>query len=489
MRRFAVLLLSFMTTVVNAQSATDLPDIGNPAGAIITESDEYRIGKMIVRQLRDEGAVIEDPETSEYLQSIGARLAAQTPDGGRPFFFFPVRDGDINAFALPGGFIGVNYGTVLATQNESELASVMGHEIAHVTQRHIARAIKAQSKQSITAAAAILAAILIGAAGGGGDAMQGGIMAAQGAAAQQQMNFTRANEYEADRVGIAYVAAAGFDPQAMPTFFETMGRRMGLAGAYVPEMIQSHPVTSNRIAESRSRAQQFDHVQVSESVSYSLIRERLRVITAPRETDLTKRYEREIKEQSGKPALATQYGEALALMQANRPLEAARILDPLVQKYQTLTLLHIALAQAETQAGLSSDGLATFQKAMILFPRNVPLAMRYAQALMASGQAKQAHQLLLDVFNNVAPTPDQIKLIALAASAAGDMGDAYQYMSEYHIASGDLPLAIQQLELALAAPNLTSVQRQRFQARLDELREAMFQSRNKRGGGRLEGSG
>ena len=99
---------------------------------------------------------------------------------------------------------------------------------------------------------------------------------------------------------------------------------------------------------------------------------------------------------------------------------------------------------------------------------------------MANGRAKEAHNLLLDVFNNVAPTPDQIRLIALAASAAGDMGDAYQYMSEYHIASGDLPLAIQQLELALAAPNLTSVQRQRFQARLDELREAMFQSRNRR---------
>lgn len=482
MRRFAVLLLSLATTLANAQSASELPDIGNPAGAVITESDEYRIGKMIVRGLRDEGVVIDDPEVNEYLQAIGSRLAAQTPEGGRPFQFFAVREGTINAFALPGGFIGVNYGTVLATRNESELASVMGHEIAHVTQRHIARTIKAQGKQSITAAAAILAAILVGAmAGGSGDAMQGAIAMAQGAAAQQQVNFTRSNEYEADRVGIGYVAAAGFDPQGMPDFFETMSRRTGLAGAYVPEMILTHPVSSNRIAESRNRALQFEHGKVSESMSYPLIRERLRVITAPRETDMSAQYAKEIKDKGGTPDLGTQYGEALALMAANKPQEAAKLLYPLVESHQGLTLLHIALAQAEMAGGLTNDGMATFQRAMQLFPRNVPVAVRYAEALMANGRAKEAHQLLLDVFNNVAPTPEQIRLIALAASAAGDTGDAYQYMSEYHIASGDLPLAIQQLELALAAPNLTSVQRQRFQARLDELREAMFQSRNRRG--------
>ena len=481
MRRLAALLLSFVTTLAHAQASNELPDIGNPAGAVITESDEYRIGRMIVKGLRDQGAVIEDPEVNEYLQGLGSRIAAQTPEGGRPFQFFAVRESTINAFALPGGFIGMNYGTVLATRNESELASVMGHEIAHVTQRHIARTVKAQSKQSITAAAAILAAILVGAVGGGGpDAMQGAIAMAQGAAAQQQVNFTRSNEYEADRVGIGYVAAAGFDPMGMPTFFETMSRRTGLAGAYVPEMIQSHPVSSNRIAESRNRALQFERGKVTESTSFALIRERLRVITAPREQDLPAQYAREIKEKGAAPDLGTLYGEALALTAANRPQEAAKILYPLVEKNQGLTLLHIALAQAEIAGGLANDGMATFERAMQLFPRNVPVAVRYAEALMANGRAKEAHNLLLDVFNNVAPTPDQIRLIALAASAAGDMGDPYQYMSEYHIASGDLPLAIQQLELALAAPNLTSVQRQRFQARLDELREAMFQSRNRR---------
>ncbi len=449
---------------------SDLPDMGSPSSAVITKSDEYRLGAQIVRSLRDQKAILDDPEVAEYLQSLGSRLAAQAPDGQRKFTFFPVREGTINAFALPGGFIGVNYGTVLASRNESELAGVVGHEIAHVTQRHIARTFRAQGQQSIAQTAAILAAVLIGAIAGGGDAMQGAIAIAQGAAAQQQVNFTRANEYEADRVGIGFVAGAGFDPNGMATFFETMSRRTGLAGQYVPEMILTHPVNTNRIAEARSRAVQYEHPRSNpDSATYECIRERLRVITAPKEADLAARYEKDT--QGIKGTLGQRYGLALALMESGKHQEAAKILHELVGEHENLTLLYSALAQAETQGGLVNDGLATFARANALFPRNVPLSVRYAQALMAAGKAKEAHALLLDVFNNTAPTPEQIQLTALAASAAGDTGDAYYYMSEYHISSGDLPLAVQQLELALAAPNLTSVQRQRFQARLDEIRD------------------
>jgi predicted Zn-dependent protease len=480
MRRLAVLLLSLLTTVANAESASELPDIGNPAGAAITKDDEYRMGAMIMRQLRDQNAIIDDPEVNEYLREIGARIAAQTPDGGKQFHFFAVRDGDINAFALPGGFIGINYGTILASKNESELASVMAHEVAHVTQRHIARTVEAQGKQSITSAAAILAAILVGAiAGGGGDAMMGAIAAAQGASAQQQINFTRANEYEADRVGIGFLAGAGFDPQGMPSFFETLGRRVGLAGAEIPEMIQSHPVSSNRVAESRNRALKYGRVNPVESTSYDLIRDRLRVITAARDTDVLSQYKKEKTDQDS--PLGRRYGEALALMASSKPQDAARILDDLIQQHQSLTLLYSALAQAEIAAGQENDGFSTFQRAMSLFPRNVPLTVRYAESLMAHGRAKEAHVLLLDIFNNEVPTPEQIRLTAMAASAAGDTGDAYYYMSEYHISSGDLPLAVQQLELAMAAPNLTAVQRQRFQARLDEIREVLEESHMGRG--------
>jgi len=469
----------------NNTGGENLPDIGSPASATISTSDEYRLGAQIVRQLRDQKAILEDPEVAEYLQSLGQRLAAQAPDTNQRFTFFAVNEATINAFALPGGFIGVNYGTVLASRNESELAGVVGHEVAHVTQRHMARTFHAQSSQGIAQTAAILAAILIGAMTGG-SGMEGAIAIAQGAAAQQQVNFTRANEYEADRVGIGFVAGAGFDPNGMASFFEAMSRHEGLAGQYVPEMIQTHPVNTNRIAEARGRAAQYGRPRSNpDSQTYECIRERLRVLSMPKDPQIAERYAQDTKNFKG--TLGQRYGYALALMQAGKNQQAAKILTDLVAEHENLTLLHSALAQAEVDGGLENDGIATFAKAIALFPRNVALTVRYAQALMKANRPKEAHTLLLDLFNNEVPTPDQIQLTALAASAAGDMGDAYFYMSEYHIVSGDLQLAMQQLQLALAAPNLTSVQRQRFQARMDEIRDFLVENRIKKVSAQREG--
>ncbi|MGH8287020.1 MAG: M48 family metalloprotease [Steroidobacteraceae bacterium] len=475
-----IILATAFATAAAAQSTPDLPDIGSPADATLAQGDEYRIGAMIVRQLRDQNQILEDPEVDEYLQAVGSRLAAHGSDGGQRFTFFVVREPGINAFALPGGFIGINHGLLLATRNESELASVLAHEIAHVTQRHIARTIRAQGRQSLASAAAVLAAVLIGATtGAGGDAIQGAIAAAQGIAAQQRINFTRANEYEADRVGIGFLASAGFEPAAMADFFETMGRRSGLGGTQLPEFFQTHPVTSNRIAESRSRAAHYERKRIEDSTGYLLARERLRVLSAPRDAQPGDASSR-AAERRDRGALQDQYADALTLMQEGEPGAAAEILAGLLERHEGVTVLYSALGQAQMAAGLQSDALATFDHAIGLFPRNVPLSVRYAEALMAGGRAKDAHTLLLDVFNNVPPTPAQIRLTALAASAAGDTGDAYYYMSEYHIASGDIALAGQQLELALAAPNLTAVQRERFRARLAEVREYLLSDRNAR---------
>src|SRR5688572_21904427 len=227
-----VVLLCLPPQALAQGAGDDLPDIGSPASSALSLDDEYRIGLQIVRQLRDEGQIIDDPEATEYLQALGSRIVAQaTGDTTQRFQFFFVREDTINAFALPGGFIGVNYGLVLATRNEAQLAGVLAHEVAHVTQRHIARRIRSQGRQSIATMAVILASILVGAATGSSDAALGGISMAQGTAMQQQINFTRANENEADRVGMGFLAAAGFDPYGMPDFFETMGRRQGLSGS------------------------------------------------------------------------------------------------------------------------------------------------------------------------------------------------------------------------------------------------------------------
>jgi len=468
-----------------AQSEMELPDIGNPAGAYLTRNDEYSVGLMIVRQLREQNQIIDDPEATEYIQSLGSRLAAQGPEVAHHFQYFVVDDAGINAFALPGGFIGCNYGTILTTENESELAGVLAHETAHVTQRHIARAIEAQSHQTLATAAAMIAAILIGAVGGGAPAIEGGIAAAQGLAAQQQINFTRGEENEADRVGMEYLSKAGFDPEGMPNFFETLSREYGYEEGLIPKILLDHPVTSDRIADARARAAHMERPRnLKDSDDYALIRERLRVLTAPEDFDILGYYRKRLETTT--PSLADQYAEAVALMRHGRPNEAAEILEPLVAQHQGIILLRAALGQAQVAAGQIQDGLATFARAEKLFPRNVPLTVRYGESLIKAGRPGQAHELLLDLFNNVEPTPRQIELTAQAASAAGDPGDAYYYMGYYHIMNGNLPLASRQLELALAVPNLTTVQRLRFQAQLDEVR-GYIQEQRRENHGRVSG--
>ncbi|HEX7116870.1 MAG TPA: M48 family metalloprotease [Steroidobacter sp.] len=471
---FTLLCTAALTFGAAAQARTaadDLPDIGSPAEAMLSLEDEYQIGRMIVRGLRDQDQILEDPEVAEYIRSIGHKLSSQAHDGQQRFNFFVVKDDTVNAFALPGGFIGVNTGLLLETANESELAGVLAHEIAHVTQRHIARSITNQSRSSLVSTAAMLAAILIGAAGGG-DAAMAGVAAAQTLAIQQQISFTRANETEADRVGLGVLAAAGFDPQGMPSFFETMSRRAGSSEINIPEMLRTHPVTTTRIAETRERAAQLNVTPQPESVSYALTRERLRVLSTPPGQDPRAYYAATITNDADATP-AQRYGQALALMMAGEPAKALPILQRLREADPTILQYHTALGQAQLQAGQKQASLKTLEQARELFPRNVAVTMRYAEALMQTGNAKRAHEILLDLFNVVPPTPEQARFTALAANAAGDVADSYYYMSEYHIMSGDLPLAINQLQLALAVPKITDVQRARFEARLDEVQQAL----------------
>lgn len=482
---FCIAVFAACSTAALAQSEMDLPDIGNPAGAVFSKNDEFAYGMMVEREMRAENQILEDPETQEYIQSLGTRLAAQSSMGAANFHYYVIDDPAINAFSVPY-FIFCNYGLILATENESQLAGVLAHETAHDTQHHIARDIQAQTRRTLTAAAAMLAAVLIGAAGGGAPAIEGGIAAAQGMEVQAEINFTRGEEEEADRVGMQYLEKAGFDPEGMPDFFETLQQRYGYEEGLIPRFLLDHPVTSDRIADARARAAHMQRPKdLKDSVDYSLVRERLRVLTAPEGYDILGYYRKRLETRT--PALADQYGEAIALLKANRPTDAVEVLEPLVAQYQSLTLLRSALGQAQIAAGQIHDGLNTFSQAETLFPRNVPLTVRYSEALIKIGRPKQAQNLLDDLFDTFDPTPRQIQLIAQAASDAGDKGDAYDYMGEYYISNGNLSLASHQLELALAQPRLTNVQRERFQARLAEVRDFLAEERRENHGRNPDG--
>jgi predicted Zn-dependent protease len=237
-------------------------------------------------------------------------------------------------------------------------------------------------------------------------------------------------------------------------------------------------VTRERIAETRARAAQYAGAKVTESNQYRWMRERLRVLSADPSTKMTAYYGR-LRDRRALSD-AERYGEALAQLRESQPVPAVATLRSLLAAYPENTALYGSLGEALVAANQQTEALKLFERALQLFPRNVPLTLRDANALMASGQARQAHELLLDLFNNVMPTPSQIRLTALAASDAGDTGDAYYYMSEYHLSGGNLALANQQLELALATPGLTEVQRQRFRARLIEVRGWMREQQQER---------
>lgn len=456
-----------------------LPDLGSSANSLLSRADEYQIGRLMMRDLRSQNAVLDDAEVADYLQSLGSRIAVEAQEGQQQFNFFAVRDQSINAFALPGGFIGVNTGLVLLTGSESELAGVLAHEIGHVVQRHIARAVEAQSRSSLTTMATMLGAVLIGAVTGNANALPGIIAAGQGVAMQQQINFTRGEETEADRVGIGYMAAAGFDPNGMVGFFATMMRERGVGADNIPVMLMDHPADTNRVAEARARVNSLTgYARRPDSASYAYIRERLRVLSGSSDADLRRYYAHQRESDPGNRAL--RYGAALAEIKSGDPAIAVELLKPLVEAEPGLPLLYGALGQAQMAAGRGPEARATFEQALALSPRNVPLSVRYADVLLKLGDAKKAHALLLDLFNNVMPTPEQIRLTAIAANSAGDTADAYYYMGELHIATGDLSIASTQLELALATPGLTEVQRKRFQARLDEIRGWMREMQGSR---------
>lgn len=474
-----LLLLCFAFQNVYA-SSSDLPDLSLAASARISSSQEYQIGRAIVRDLQLKGVIVNDPELTAYIQDIGNRIAVHAHEGEQHFSFFVVDDPAINAFALPGGFIGIHTGLLAATSNESELAGVLAHEIAHVSQKHIARMIDDSAQTSMLATAATLAAVLVGSlAGAGSDAIVAAVQTTQASAIQRQINFTRDNEYEADRVGISFMAKSGFDPTGMPEFFRTLSRRNGSSGLQVPEFLRTHPVTSNRIAESMDRARGLPASMVGSSLAYQLSKARVSVLSASSAQAGLKAIEARIEGHPTEERDHLQYAYALALQKAGRAGQALEITEPLFKRHQSTVSFHILLADGLFADGQIEQALKKFGEAQRLFPRNVPLTMRHAAALIEADQPDKARKLMLDLVNNTQYTTEQLRLLAMAASSAGYSGDAHYYMSEFHVLNGQLELAADQLQMAIKSPDIRDYQYARIESRLKEIREVILKSRKR----------
>src|SRR3974390_358347 len=454
--------------------AQDLPDLGSPANAAISIEDEYHVGLAYVNEIRNSGVILTDPEVAQYAQEIGHSFSSRAEEGQHQFYYFVIRDPIVNAAAIPGGFVIINSGLILATRNENELAGVLAHETAHVTQRHIVRQIIDQSHEGLLASAAMLAAVLLGATAGRGNpnAIEGAVLAGQSAMIQHQINYPRASEFEADRIGITTMAEAGYDPLGMASFFDYMGRSgpEPSRGNAVHFLI-GHTLFPDRVAEARDRADQMGRIRHENSLSYLLIRERLRTVAG--DPQAARQYYASLLKNGGGKSPGEGSGKDVADIATKNPAAAIPDLQELVRDFPKVTQFHGALGQAYLANNQLKESTAVLERAMVLFPRNVPITIRLAETLMKAGDNKRAHLVLLDLFNSVEPTPDQTRLIAKAANTAGDYADSFSYMAEFYLMTGNLQMAANQLQMALSLPDLDPVQRARLSARLEGVHAAM----------------
>ncbi len=455
-----------------AEERIRLPDIGNPSGNLLSPTDEQRLGRAFMRSVRNSMSVIQDPLLSDYIQSLGREVVRGNENASGEFTFFMINAPQINAFAGPGGHIGVYTGLITTTESESELASVIAHEVAHVTQQHLVRTYDAVQSMSLPAAAVAIAGILIGAATDNPEVAVAATTGVQAGMMQREINFTRSHEEEADSIGIQTLAAAGFDPTAMPVFFSRMGKATRLYdNGKLPEFLRTHPVTTNRIADAYGRARTFPYKQRVDSLGYHLIRERLRVLAFKAPSEGVTFYRRTLEEGRYRNRAAAQYGFLLALIATRAYTEAEVIAQSLMADKPQQVEYIAALAELQKQSGNPDQAIETLKQGLQHHPANYPLSIYYAQALLDSGQPKAVIPLLEQ---QLEMRSDEVLLYKLLAQAAGDHGNksaGHNYLAEYHYRTGDLKTAIIHLETALKISGLSYYESARLAARLKELKQ------------------
>ncbi|MGB5562839.1 MAG: M48 family metalloprotease [Sedimenticolaceae bacterium] len=468
--RLALSLLLLTTQVPPALSLnTELPDLGNTAGGLMTPKRERELGKAFMRSVRRSERVMDDPVLSDYIQNLGQSLVNNSTASGSRFFFFLIDDPQINAFAGPGGYIGIYTGLLLTTETESELAAVMAHETAHVTQQHLMRAWESTSQMSIPNAAVLLAAIALGVAVGG-DAAAAAAIGGQAAMIQQQINFTRQNEKEADRVGIDILNASGHEPRAMPTFFSRMGKANRVYASKLPEFLMTHPVTTNRIADALGRAEQYPYRQTPEDLRYHLARMGLVQKQYDRPKEAIRELQLMLEDGRFRNEAAVRYGIAMAQIRDHQLDEAAVALDKLLKDHPGMVEFTVARAQIEAEQGNKAAALKRLNAALRQHPDSYALNITYAESALTLGDPASASERLQKFLDFRKDEPRVYRLLAQAAGELGQQAQGHQYQSEYYYLLGNLKDAILQLEIALKSPSLSFYDASRLESRLAEFK-------------------
>ena len=480
MKKILAIIGSSMLFVGYLEADIELPDLGSPNDVYLSKLDEPAIGRAYFRNMRQQGQVVEDPLLNEYLQDLGSKLSSKVQDGDFEFNYFFVPQNSINAFAMPGGYIGIHTGLCVAADNESQLASVLAHEISHVTQRHISRQIGDQVPNSIQGGLILLGAILIGAMSGNSEVVEAGAMVAPSIMSQNQIDFTREMEIEADAIGIKTLGISGYDPYAMSDFFEKLSTGSDPRNAQSIEFLRTHPTSVNRSAAAKKQARRMTVERKDESLGFELSKARIRHFNS---STPEKSYEyfsdkvnvNRFSNELSDHQIGNLYGLALSMVQLGLVDDAEPIIDRFLNEKHEFGHFHILYADLMIEKNESMKALKHLYKRLQLSPRNIPLTIKYAELELSYGEPKKAHDILLDLFNNKVPTPSQIRLIANAANDAGQKAEAFSYMAEFYLSIGNFQEAIEQLKIALTMKPITKIQTSKYIARLSEVEEYLYE--------------
>jgi predicted Zn-dependent protease len=474
MLKILVALAAVLVSIgVDAQSI-DLPNIGDPSREYLGSNQEAQLGYGIYQELLAGGYIVQDGFLQEYIDSVGQKIATHARRDGGQFTFFLINDPTINAFALPGGYIGVHTGLLLATHTESELAGVLAHEAAHVTQLHIARRFAYQSQMRIPNIAATIAAALV-ASQAGGDGVAAAVIGASAFGTQGQIDFTRSNEYEADRVGTDFLVRSGFDPNGMPDFFERLARNSRLqGGGELPEFLRTHPVETNRIAEARARVAKISYRRPrSSGLRYYQAKARTVALTTRDPDSMAERFAARLAQGKYRSAQAERYGLAISLRRAGRLGEAWEQIGVLLKENAESLPYLLEGAGIALQRNDSERAKSLFQTAERLYPGDYSLALSYGDALVKAGQNRKALHILRPALRRDPGYADAYALYARAALQSGMIADSHAHMAVFYDLRGQPRLALQQIRIGLQDPQVTPYQRSRMEAHQKLLEEAL----------------
>lgn len=443
MKRLLLIVLSF-SLLLQPCFASKLPDLGDPSLARISQHDMDKLSKDMMTQLRRSGLILNDLIVTDYIKNLGNRLVKSADMGHRKVNFFVMKSSVLNAFAGPGGNIAVNSGLILAARNESELAAVMAHEIAHVRQHHIERFLVRQKDLQIPMIAGLLASIAIGMKNP--QAGNAAMMSSMAALTQNVITFTRSNEIEADNIGMQSLSKAGFDPRGMAGMFKLLQNQSRLYDTNVPEILLTHPVTTHRIAEARARASQLKVRHVDSSDEFYMIQSKVRVETSKNNYAALNYFTKQLKKHPKDDAL--NYGYALALSKSQNYKHADTILLSLIEKHPSSILLTTALAKNYLDQNKFKQADYLLQQILKHHPKSYPLQLEYAMCLINTGEANKAVDLLLGLSVNHRDDASLYGLLAQAQSRAGDKAAAYFSRAQAFQIQGNFKKTTQQLLIA-----------------------------------------